>query len=506
MFRKYHIIALVFVFELIVSVHLQAQKKEEIKIINSNSFEYAKKVGEGVRRLIGNVVLEHNNATMYCDSAYLYSNENTFHAYSNVHVNRGDTLHMYGDFMRYNGNTNIGEVRRNVILKDSETVLTTDSLNFNTITDVAWYFNRGKIINNDKQLTSIIGYYYSKKDLFFFKDSVIGISPDYTMITDTLEYNTKTETAYFVGPTNIYNEENHIYAENGWYKTKEKKFQFNENAVYQNKEKILKGDSLYYDDANGIGIAIKNIDLIDTTEHIHIKGNYAYYKKEPENFLITDSALLIQITDRTDSLFLHADTLKSNYDSTGTFRILKAYHKVKIFRDDFQGMCDSMAHSFQDSVIRMYRNPVIWSEGSQLTADLIEIHTKNRKMDHFKLIDAGFIVSQEDSTRFNQIRGKQMVGYIRNNRLYKVDVFGNGQTIYFTKDKDVIIGVNQAESSDLIIYLRNNQVERINMIKQPAGTLYPLDELQETKLKGFQWLEYFRPKEMKDIFTWETKN
>lgn len=501
MFRKYSIILIV--FGLIGSAHLSAQKKEEVRIINSNSLEYSKKIGEGIRRLIGNVILQHNKATMYCDSAYLYSNENTFYAFSNVHVNRGDTLHMYGDFMRYNGNNSNGEIRRNVVLKDKETILTTDSLNFNNITDVAWYFNGGKIVNNDKTLTSVIGYYYSRQSLFIYKDSVVVLSPDYTILTDTLEYNTKTETAYFVGPTNIYNDENHLYAENGWYKTKEKKFQFNENAIYQNKEKILKGDSLYYDDGNGIGIAIRNIDMIDTTENIHIKGNYAYYKKEPEYFLVTDSALMIQITDKTDSLFLHADTLKSNFDSSGTFRVLKAYHKVKIFRDDFQGKCDSMAHSFADSVIRMYKDPVIWSEGSQLTANFIEIHTKNRKMDHFKLIDLGFIVSQEDSTRFNQIRGKQMIGYIRHNKLYKVDVFGNGQTIYFTKDKDVIVGVNQAESSDLIIYLRNNAVDRINMIKQPAGTLFPLDELEETKLKDFRWLEDLRPKKMEDIFTWK---
>ncbi|OFX86803.1 MAG: hypothetical protein A2W99_06895 [Bacteroidetes bacterium GWF2_33_16] len=482
--------------------HLLAQKKEQIQIINSNSLEGGKQLS--IRRFLGNVIFQHNKATIYCDSAHLFVNENVFHAFSKVHVSRGDTVHLYGDFMRYDGNTNIGKVRHNVSLKDKETTLYTDSLDFNNYTDVAWYINGGRIINSDKELTSEIGYYYFSENLFFFKDSVVATSPDYTILSDTLKYNTKTEIAYFVGPTNIYSKEEHLYAENGWHNTKTKIFQFNKNAIYQNKEKILKGDSLFYDDIAGVGKAFRNISLIDTTENMILMGHKAFYQKEPESFLITDSALLIQVTDKIDSLFLHADTLRSNYDSSGLFRVLKAYYKVKIFRDDFQGRCDSMAYSFNDSVIRMYREPIIWSEGSQLTANFVEIHTKNRKMDKFYLNEEAFIVSQEevDTARFNQIRGKEMIGYIRNNKLFKVDVFGNGQTIYFTKDEkeNEIVGVNIAESSDIIIYMNNNRPDKINMIKQPAGTLYPLEELIETKLKGFQWFEHLRPKEKNEIF------
>src|SRR6056297_856139 len=248
-------------FCLLMPLSLAAQKKEQVKILNSNSFESSKEVGEGVRRFIGDVIFEHNNATMYCDSAYLYSKQNIIHAYSNVHLNRGDTLHLYGDYMRYNGNTNIGEVRRNVVLKDDKATLTTDSLDFNTETSVANCFEGGKLINNDNTLESVMGYYYANHNLFVFNDSVVVKTPDYNVFTDTLEYNTEIETAFFLGPTNIYNEENHLYAENGWYKIPEKKFQFNENARYQNKEKILIGDSLFFDDSLGIGIAIDNIEM-----------------------------------------------------------------------------------------------------------------------------------------------------------------------------------------------------------------------------------------------------
>lgn len=481
-----------------------AQQKEQINIINSNSLEFNREIGEGVRRLLGDVILEHDNATMYCDSAYLFTTQNIFHAFSNVHVNRGDSIHLYGDFMLYNGNTKIGKFRNNVRLENDSTTLYTDSLDYYSSSNVANYFEGGRIINESNTLTSVVGYYYANDDMFFFKDSVVATTPDYIIYTDTMKYYTEEKITYFLGPTNIYNEENHLYAENGWYRSEEKKFQFNENARYQNKEKVLTGDSLYYDDLNGIGIAIDNIEMIDTTENMILKGNYAYYTKDPETFLITDSTILIQVSNYTDSLYLHADSISSNFDSTGTYRILKAYHKVQIFREDFQARCDSMVYNFQDSVVTMYTEPIIWSEGSQMTADKVEIHIKNEVIDFFKLINTAFIVSEKDTTRFDQIRGKQMIGYIRSNKLSRVDVFGNGQTIYFTVDEkeNEIVGVNFAESSDIILYMKEGQVNRINMIKEPTGTLYPLDELEQTKLKDFQWLEHLRPKEKNDIFIW----
>lgn len=503
--NKYLIGITLFLFQIIFGSELIAQQKEKINIIHSNSLEYNKKVGEGVKRLIGDVVLEHKNATMYCDSAHLYSKQNIFLAYSNVHVSRGDSVHLYGDFMFYNGNTDLGKFRNNVRLVNKETTLYTDSLDFNNALNIAYYDVGGKIVNEENTLTSIIGYYYANSDMFFFKDSVVAKTPDYTIYSDTLEYYTRDKIAYFLGPTNILNDENHLYAENGWYKTEEKKFQFNKNAWYQNKEKILKGDSLYYDELKGIGIAIENIEMIDTTENIILKGNYAHYTKDPERFLITDSTLLIQVANYTDSLFLHADTILSSYDSSGTYRILKAYHKVKIFRDDFQARCDSLVYDFKDSVITMYTDPIVWAEGSQMTSKKVEVYIKNEKIDFFKLINTAFIVSEKDSLNFDQIRGKEMFGYIRNNQLSRVDVFGNGQTIYYTIDEkeNEIVGVNFAESSDLIIYMRNGQLSRINLKKQPTGTLYPLGELKETKLKDFQWLENLRPKSKDDIFFWE---
>ncbi len=503
--KKYLVFIFLLVLEIFFVSELVAQQKEQINIKNSDLFEFGKNRVGGARRFIGNVIFEHQNATMYCDSAYLYSKKNIIHAYSNVHVSRGDTIHLYGDYMLYNGNTNIGKFRNNVRMEDDQTTLYTDSLNFNNALNIGYYFEGGRIINEENTLTSDIGYYYSNDDLFFYKDDVVLVNPDYTIYCDTLKYNTEQKKAYFLGPTDIFSEENYIYAENGWYKTAEKKFQFNQNARLENKEQILTGDSLYYDELFGLGIAIQNVVMTDTVENIILKGNYAFYIKEPESILITDSALLIQVSNLTDSLFLHADTISSKYDTSGIHRILKAYHKVQIYKEDFQARCDSMVYNFKDSVITMHTDPVIWAEGNQMTAEKVEIHMKDDELDFFRLIKTAFIISQKDTSSYDQIRGKEMFGYIRNRQLHRIDVFGNGQTIYFTVDEkeDEIIGVNFAEGSDLKIYMKNGALSRINLIKQPAGTLYPLDQLAQKKLKDFRWLEQLRPKSKKDIFYWE---
>jgi lipopolysaccharide export system protein LptA len=503
--KKYLVFIFLLFFEMFFVFGLVAQQKEQINIKNSDLFEFGKNKIGGARRFIGNVIFEHQNATMYCDSAYLYSKENIIHAYSNVHVSRGDTIHLYGDYMLYNGNTNIGKFRNNVRMEDDKTTLYTDSLNFNNALNIGYYFAGGRIINEENTLTSEIGYYYSNDDLFFYKDDVVLVNPDYTIYCDTLKYNTEIKKAYFLGPTDIFSEENYIYAENGWYKTAEKKFQFNKNARIENKEQILTGDSLYYDDLYGLGIGIQNVVMTDTVENIILKGNYAFYIKEPESILITDSALLIQVSNATDSLFLHADTISSKYDTSGVHRILKAYHKVQIYKEDFQARCDSMVYNFKDSVITMHTDPVLWAEGNQMSAEKVEIHIKNDELDFFKLMKTAFIVSQKDTNSFDQIRGKEMYGYVRNNQLHRIDVFGNGQTIYFTVDEkeNEIIGVNFAEGSDLKIYMKNGALSRINLIKQPTGTLYPLDQFSERTLKDFRWLEQLRPKSKKDIFYWE---
>ena len=482
----------------------QEKKTKKIKIIHSNSLEYNKKIDPNVRRFIGDVQFRHNDFNMYCDSAYFHTKDNKMDAFSNIHIVRGDTLHLYGDFLTYNGNTNIGKVRENVKLKDKEAKLLTDSLDFNTKENHAHYFEGGKILNEDKTITSISGDYFSSEKMAYFKDSVIVKSPDYTVEADTLNYNTETETAFFIGPTEIYSDSSYLYCERGWYKTKKNEFLFTKNAKYRKGNRILKGDTLYYDEPTGFGQIKQNAEMIDTAKNIILRGHYSEYTEDPQSAFLTDSAVMIYVDNEKDSLFLHADTLRSHYDSTETYRIFKAYNKVKFFKYNIQGKCDSLSYTFKDSIIKMFYDPVIWPDSNQITADTIKIFIKNNQISKFRLIEKSFITSKEDTGKFNQIKGAEMTGYFQDNNLQRVFVEGNSETVYFTRnDAEQIIGVNKGKSSNLLIKLYNNQISQIRMLKNPTGTLYPIKEKEKTELEGFQWLEVYRPKSKKDIFIWE---
>ncbi|MBN1180786.1 MAG: hypothetical protein JXB49_00765 [Bacteroidales bacterium] len=477
------------------------QESKQIEIINSNTIEYDEALGPDMQKLIGDVQFEHNTYTMTCDSAY-FSSKQVVDAFGRVHINQGDTLHLYGDYLKYTGEIKLAEVRDNVRLIKRDMYLETRFLDFDMNEDIGYYFNGGKIYNGDNTLKSSRGYYYSKEDLFYFRDTVVIKNAQYDIYSDTLKYNTITKVAHFLGPTEIVGKEDFIYCENGWYNTETNISQFDKNAYLLSGSQYLKGDSLYYERDNGLGKAFKNVVLIDTSENVILKGDYGYYLEEPYYALMTQKALFMQFQDG-DTLFMHADTIVSDMD-TSDVKIINAYHKVKVYRFDLQGKCDSMSYSFADSIIKLYINPVIWSEQHQLTANYIEIHTKNNVVDEVQLYAASFIVAMEDSIRFNQIKGKNMVGYFRDNELYKVYVTGNGQTIYFPKDEEELIGVNKAESTDLIIYFKENKPDKIYFLNNPVATLYPPDDLPKADLylNNFRWLDKYRPKSKEDIFVW----
>jgi lipopolysaccharide export system protein LptA len=464
---------------------------------------FDKRIDEDLRKLIGHVVFKHNNDLMYCDSAYFYKARNSLEAFGKVHLIHNDSVNLFGDYLKYNGDIRFGEVRRNVKLVDKYITLTTQNLDFDLENNLSYYFSGGKIVDTTNNLTSRNGYYFFDTKEFFFKDNVVLINPQYSMYSDTLKYNTGTEIAFFVGPTKIISDSNLIYCENGWYNTRSNISQFNRNAYMQNKNQFIKGDSLYYDRNQGLGKAFRNVEVRDTTENIILKGELAFYLEKPEYSYITGEAVFISYSE-TDTLFLHADTLRSKLDTSGKYKRIFAYKKVKFYREDMQGKCDSLSYSFRDSLIRLYGQPVIWTDENQLTAEYIQIHTFNNRADKIELKNSAFIVAQEDTLKFNQISGKNMTGIIKENKLCRINVDGNGQTIYYAKDNDQLVGINKAESSNLIIYLKEGKVDRINFINQPGAVLNPPHQLkfEETRLKGFQWLGKQRPVNKNDIFIW----
>jgi lipopolysaccharide export system protein LptA len=501
----HHLILFIFLIQITwMGISVFAQETKTIIIDNADITEFDNTSGMQRSRLLGNVKFRNQDVFMSCDSAYFFPDLNILDAYSRVHIWRGDTLDLYGDFLKYKGDQRLAELRRNVILDTKETHLTTENIDYDLNKDMAYYFKGGKIINGENTLVSELGYYFSKEKLFFFKDSVVITNPDYVMYSDTLKYNTVSKISWFLGPTDIISKENYIYCENGWYDTQKNISQFNKNAFLRNKEKILKGDSIYYERETGLGKAFINVELIDTTQKLTLLGNYAIYEEKSEYAMLTDSALMIQV-DKGDSLFIHADSLKSVPDTIPDKKILKAYNHVRIFRNDLQGKCDSLVYSQADSVFSFFGEPVLWTDVNQLTSEFISIETNSKGLSKINMSNAAFIISMEDTSKYNQIKGRDMKGWFQDNKLYKIDVNGNGQTIYYAKDKGELQGVNKAESANLIIYLKERKVDRINFITKPDATYFPLDKFPpaSSRLENFRWFGEYRPKNRYDVFNWK---
>lgn len=484
-----------------------AQKKTKVELLNANVLEYDENLGKNVRRLIGDVRLKHDDAIMTCDSAYLNSETNSFDAFGNVHIFQGDSVQLFGDSLKYNGNTRKAQLNGNVRLIDKDMTLTSTNLNYDMKIKMGYYYGGGNIISNKNNinLKSNQGYYYTTSKDFFFKDKVVLKNPQYEIFSDTLKYNTLSEITYFFGPTRIISDSNLIYCENGWYDTRKDISQFSKNAYLYSKEQKLFGDSLHYDRKAGVGKAYNNVTIIDTTQKIMVNGNFAIHFEKENRSLVTGNAMLTMMFE-TDSLYLHSDTLLSVFDSTQTQRTLFAYHKVKFFKNDMQGKCDSLVYTMKDSLIRLYNDPVLWSDENQLTAEYMEIKMHNGKAEKIDMMNASFIITQEDSTKFNQIKGKNMTGYFENNQLTMVDVRENGETVYYAKeDNGAYIGVNKATSTHIKIYLEDRAVNKITFIKMPQATLYPLGQVntEELILNGFNWRAQIRPKCKEDIFIWQ---
>ncbi len=494
---------LLFIFS--VSFSIWGQEKQKIEILHAEELVYTKKSDVEAQRLIGNVQFRHQNALMYCDSAYLYRFKNQLEAFGNIRINQGDTLNLYGDHLDYDGDTQIAKVNGDEVqLINPDFTLTSTELIYNRQNNVADYYS-GAIIeskNDSNVLISRIGHYFADLQLFTFKDSVVLTNPNFVMHSDTLKYFSNTELVNFLGPTTITGDSNLIYCETGWYDTRKDQSRYFNNAYIITDGRKLEGDTLFYDRVIGYGQADGDILITDTANNVLISGQHGEIFENQDSAVISQQPLMVQIIEE-DSLFMHADTFKFHKNKAEK-QFMLAYHKVKIFKSDLQGKCDSIAYSLSDSIVKLYDEPVLWSDSNQLTAVRIDIRMKDKKIHSIFLEQDAFIVSEIDSLRYNQIKGKEMTGYFKNSELHKIAVRGNGETTYYGQDEqEKFIGVNVAESSDIDITLKEHKINTISFINQPKATMYPMGELDPVKdlrYKGFKWLIHLRPRTKQDIF------
>ncbi|GAB4251047.1 MAG: OstA-like protein [Vicingaceae bacterium] len=498
-------------------IKLSYSQTSKVKIVNADVLEFDEKLGKGAKRLIGNVQFQHENMNMFCDSAYFFANSNSLKAFNHVRIVQGDSLSLTGDSLVYYGTTKKALLRGNIFLKTKNITLQTNYLDYDRMNNVAYFYNGGKIVNpkENNTLSSKKGYFYPNSKQLFFKDSVRLINPQYKVQTDTLEYNTATEIVYFHGPTCISNETGNIKTEKGWFNTITENSQYLKNNQISADDKLIIADSIFYSKKEGFGSLHYNISITDTAQDLCLKGEKAFIFDTKDSVLVTNKALLLQYFEE-DTLYMHADTFKISkwyndtlsFDSTVDNKILTAFHHVKFYKKDMQGMCDSVVYNFVDSTVRFYNQPVIWSDKNQLTGEHIYIQNANDMPYRLYILNNAFIAEEIDSTlnRFNQIKGKNIIGYFRNDTIYRMDVVDNAQTIYYGKDdKGKLVGVNKALCNKMKILIENNEISSITFLDQPQSMFYPVPQFpkEEMFLKGFQWLFKFKPLQPTDVFLWK---
>ena len=468
------------------------KKKTKVDLLHADEGRADKLARPDVQVLIGSVKLRHDSMYMYCDSALIYENTNSFEAFNNVRMEQGDTLFIYGDYLYYDGISQLAQLRENVKMINRNTTLLTDSLNYDRIYDLGYYFEGGTLMDEENVLTSDWGEYSPATKQSVFNHDVKLVNPQFILTSDTLKYNTLSKVATILGPSEIVNEKNHIYSERGIYNTLTEQAELLDRSVLTNEGKRMTGDSLFYDRKLGYGEAFDNVVMNDSINRNMLTGDYCFYNELTDSAFATKRAVAIDYS-QGDSLFMHADTLMmitSYLNTDSMFREMRAYHKVRIYRTDVQGVCDSLVYNSKDSCVTMYRDPILWNEGQQLLGEEIKIYLNDSTIDWAHIINQALTVEMKDSLHYNQVSGKEIKAYFDEGEMRKVDVIANVLVIFYPQEEDsTMIGMNTSQTSLLTMHLKDRKMKRMVMSPKSDGVLYPMDQIPPDKMRlpTFVW-------------------
>ena len=497
---------LLVIFSLILLCAIQLHGQGSRKMLyRADMGYYDEERFPGAQRLIGNVKFKQDNVVGYCDSAYLYEADNYIITFGNpVRFVISDSVRLYGQRATYDGDIRQASIAGRVRLENGKSYLLTDSLFYDLNIDCGYYITGGQIFNEEDTLTSLIGKYYTNTDDAYLHENVLLRSSSYTMNCDSLRYNASSKVAYFISPTQLISDENTIFAEKGLYNTQADISILHGNVQLIGEKQQLYADSLYYDKVLKFGRAWNNARFIDTANHFIVKGNYLEHHEDGGTSIATDSNLLIYIDDNKDTLFLHCDTLKVDFDTASNPTLLRAYFHTKFQHKNIQGACDSMSYNVTDSLLILYYNPVFWSDNYQLSGDTVRFQILDSIHATIELCKSGFIVGGLfEDTEFNQIKGLKIKGFLEDKNLQRVDIIGNAECVYYIQEEDsTLIGVNTSITSEMRIYLDSNHIRQIRYFDAPNGQVYPDEQLknEDRKLQGFRWLDIYRPRKPEDLY------
>ena len=485
------------------------EETKKVHLLHSDVLKYNERINRDAQILNGNVKFLHNDVYMYCDSAHFYDKTNSFEAFGNVKMEQGDTLTLTGDYLFYDGNSQIAQVRRNVVMTHNNSTLHTDSLNYDRLYQLGYFFEGGTLHDKDNVLTSEWGEYSPATKQAIFNYNVELVNPKFTLKSDTLHYETNTQIAHIVGPSNIDSGDNHIYSESGWYDTNNDFARLTDRSIITNKGMKLIGDSVVFDNKTGIGEAFVDVVYTDEQNKNMLTGDYLYYVDSIGYALATQRAV-VKDYSQSDTLYMHGDTLKLftfNIDTDSLYREVHAYKRVRTFREDVQAVSDSMTYSSKDSCITLYGDPIVWNGNQQLLGEIIKIYMNDSTINWTHVIDQALSVERIDSTHYNQVSSREMKSFFDNGEIKSNRAIGNVLAAYYPMDNDsLMIGLNYTETSEMCVYMENRKMHKI-WTAPASGTIYPVTQIPNDKryLPDFAWFDYIRPLNKDDIFEWRGK-
>lgn len=488
-----------------------SQKKSYIHMLHTNVTRFDEKINPDAWILVGDVCFRRDSMYMYCDSAHYFQKKNSFQAFGNVRMEQGDTLFLYGDYLDFDGETNLARVRNNVQLIDKNSVLETDSLDFDRNTNVGYFFDYGTLSDEESTLSSYYGEYNVDSKDALFLDDVSVENPQFRMLSDTLRYNTVSKVAAIVGPTNMYSGGSEVYSERGRYNMSTKQAVLLDRSVLYNGNKDATADSIFYDTAAGYSEMFGNIIYKDTVDRNMLTGEYAYMNEIVDSAYVTGRALVVDFSQK-DSLFMHADTIWAvsyNLDTDSLYRMVRAYDKVRAWGVSMQAVCDSMVFDSRDTCVTMYKDPILWNNDVQLLGEQVKVYMDSTSIDWVHVINQTLYVEPMDSANYNQIRGKEMRFFFEENKLSEMQVIGSVEIVFFPLDEDsVYVGMNTTTAGRATAYVKDGQVDKVVVPKESKGVFYPMSQRPPDKcyLDNFAWFDYVRPTSKEDVFVWRGKD
>ena len=465
----------------------------------------------GAQILNGNVAFLHKGALLTCDSAYFYQESNSFKAFGHVKMRQGDTLSLTSDYAFYDGDNQMAEARHNVLLRHRGTKLYTDSLNYDRLYNIGYFFEGGKMVDRNNVLVSDWGEYDTDTRKAVFNYNVNLRNPKFTLTTDTLHYDTRTSLANIVGPSVIRSKESVIHTSEGYYNTNTGRARLYGRSTMSNKGKEITGDSLFYDEKRGISQGYRNVIYKDTQKKNELHCNYLWYNEKNGFAFATENPVMMEYSQK-DTLFVHSDTIKVityHLNTDSVYRTAHCYNKVRAFRNDVQAVCDSLVYNTKDSCMTMYRDPIAWSGDRQLLGEEIQVFMKDSTIDRAHIINQALTAElMPDKEHYQQLSSKEMFAYFTKGQITQTEAIGNVRSIYYpVDDKDsTLMGLVYIETDTMKMFMRDRQLQKI-WTSKTDGTWYPMTQIppERYKLDGFTWFDYIRPINKDDIYEWRGK-